>query len=62
MLFIISLKLPSKVLMSKSERFSPCEIIKGTKSKIKLIINRRDRSKVVITANVFLNFNLFFKN
>ena len=52
----------SNETVSKTERFFPCETIKGTNiiinpNKIETRIN-----KVNITAKVFLNFNLFFKN
>ena len=59
---VISLKLVSRELISNNERFSPCDKIRGTNNKIKQMMSKRKKSKVVITAKVFPNFNLFFRN
>ena len=48
--------------MSKSDKFSPCEIINGTKSKIIPDIKKITNSKETTTANVFLNFSFLLKN
>ena len=52
----------SSDLISKSDKFSPCEIINGTKSRMIPEIKRITNTKVVTTAIVFLNFNLLLRN